>query len=245
MDGGRARKAAVAMAYRFEKDESVSAAVERIAREELEAAARGLRGRGNRDRAIHEARKSVKKTRALLRLVREHRLNARLRDIGRGLADYRDATVVIETFDDLGAKGMAPVRRALVQQKKRPSAKVLEEIACRLVECAGRVDEWPPKKGAFERTVRKARKAMSRAAKSGRSRDFHEWRKRVKDHWYHERLTGGSQEERLKILEDVLGQDHNLEVLRTRAPQVSDLVDARQAKLRKQALDSGKLIYRN
>ena len=59
------------MAYRFRHGESVPDAIRRVAREELRSAVRSLTGRGakNRDEAVHEARKSVKKLRALLRLV--------------------------------------------------------------------------------------------------------------------------------------------------------------------------------
>jgi len=60
------------MAYRIKRNESVAEAVRRIAGEEIDSVASQLaRSSGKRrDKAIHEARKSVKKTRAL-RLVNE------------------------------------------------------------------------------------------------------------------------------------------------------------------------------
>jgi hypothetical protein len=50
---------------------------------------------------------------------------------------------------------------------------------------------------------------------------FHLWRRRVKDHWYHMRLmaarhpTARSRARRLKELERWLGSEHNLAILRT------------------------------
>jgi len=51
---------------------------------------------------------------------------------------------------------------------------------------------------------------------------FHNWRKRVKDHWYHVRLLEGlsagaaSRARALERLEKYLGDDHNLVLLRSR-----------------------------
>jgi len=48
--------------------------------------------------------------------------------------------------------------------------------------------------------------------------NYHEWRKRVKEHWYHVRLlevtvADGGYEKSLKELETALGEDHNLVLL--------------------------------
>src|SRR6266567_8833517 len=68
-DGGRRKNG---MAYRLERDESVPQALRRIAREQLASAADELGKRGSkRAEGIHEARKSIKKVRAVLRLVRQ------------------------------------------------------------------------------------------------------------------------------------------------------------------------------
>ena len=98
------------MAYRLQPGESVREGLRRIAREELSSAAAGLRQATarTRDDAIHEARKSVKKVRAILRLMRGELgdtyaiENRRLRDVARRLSVYRDGTVMIETLDQLG-----------------------------------------------------------------------------------------------------------------------------------------------
>ena len=60
------------MAYKFKAGESVPESIRRIVTEELESAADELDGAAGakREEAIHEARKSVKKSRAILRLLR-------------------------------------------------------------------------------------------------------------------------------------------------------------------------------
>src|SRR5579875_1822359 len=61
---------------------------------------------------------------------------------------------------------------------------------------------------------------MSVAQKDGTPENYHEWRKRVKDHWYHVRLLESlwtdvmqAHENSLHDLETWLGDDHNLVVL--------------------------------
>ena len=92
--------------------------------------------KNDRDEAIHEARKSIKKVRALLRLVSAElggtypRENARLRDIARRLSEFRDAFAIIETFDDLKKKykdetrnKLQSVRAGLIRKRKRRAGK--------------------------------------------------------------------------------------------------------------------------
>jgi CHAD domain-containing protein len=210
-------------------------AIARMAREELECAARVLRDSSDPDKAVHEARKSVKKTRALLRLVKGATLNAPLREIGRSLSDFRDSVVLVETLDRLGEPKPVAIRRELVRRRKLPAAETLREIAATLEERAAEVKEWPLKKDGFGKAAAKAKKARKRAEESGKADDLHEWRKRVKDQWYHVRAFGGNDEEKLKKLQRVLGHHHDLEVLRAAAPTLSDRIDRAQSKLADEA----------
>ena len=94
---------------------------------------------------------------------------------------------------------------------------------------------------------------MSVAARHPRPEHFHEWRKRVKDHWYHIRLLEdvwsdvmGGFASSLKQLEDWLGTDHNLEVLRGNVAgeaALLHLIDRYQGELRERALRMGRRIY--
>ena len=83
--------AAIGMSYGLTFDETPAEAVERVRREQLEAAAESLDDGDDPVEAIHDARKRIKKTRALLRLARPglkrkayRRRNRALRDAGRG-----------------------------------------------------------------------------------------------------------------------------------------------------------------
>src|SRR4051794_31867359 len=86
-----------------------AADVGRILRKQVGKALEALNTDGPlADEVVHDARKRLKKARALLRLLREalgpriyRRENACLRDAGRPLTEVRDAKVLVDTFDEL------------------------------------------------------------------------------------------------------------------------------------------------
>ncbi|HEY1182952.1 MAG TPA: CHAD domain-containing protein [Bryobacteraceae bacterium] len=279
------------MAYRFEPGESVREGLRRIAREELSSAAGGLRQATarTRDDAIHEARKSVKKVRAILRLMRgelgdTYRIeNRRLRDVARRLSVYRDGTVMIETLDQLGehykddryAPALAVVRRGLVENQRRQRrgprmTKAMRRAGEALLAASARVDRWRlvmdgpvALAPGMETAYRRGRARMAGARRNRQPEYCHEWRKRVKDHWYHLRLlenrwdaTTRAREKSLKELETWLGEHHNLEVLSARlaaegagkrkrkeAELCRDLIGKLQRELRRKALALGQRLY--
>jgi CHAD domain-containing protein len=278
------------MAYRLERDESVIAGLKRVVREEMDSADEHLSGekKVRRDKAIHESRKNIKKVRALLRLVSEElgdvweRENARLRDIARRLSDFRDAFAMIATFDDLektNRKGrggqLASVRAGLLTRRRQSSreedvALVLNEAASSLRKASKRVKSWPLQTDGYaaispglQQTYRAGRKALARVEKDPHAPNYHQLRKRVKDHWYHMRLledlwTGvmAAYEKSLKDLESWLGDDHNLAVLRDKvvaepsffgADQdielLLDMIDKRQKELRDRSVSLAARVY--
>jgi CHAD domain-containing protein len=239
------------VAYHFKRDESVPEAVRRIAREELESAADqlGRRRNGSHDDAIHEARKNVKKVRALLRLFRtelggKYRTESRcLRAAGRKLSELRDAGAVIEILDTLKKKypqelrghKIDSIRRGLMVRKRHAEEeanlpRVLRRMEKSLKAARKRVKTWPIRtdgfaalEPGFEKTFRAVRATFGQAKKHPRPENYHEWRKRVKDHWYHVRLLENlwtdvlrGYESSLKDVETWLGDDHNLELLHDR-----------------------------
>lgn len=279
------------MAYRLRSDESVPAAIKRIASEELESAAAQLTGKGatDRDEAIHEARKSIKKVRALLRLMRPElgdtyaKENAQLRDIGRKLSEFRDAGAIIETFDSLREKycgelkgnTLESIHRGLLERKKQAErdagvGRVLRKLAAALRAAGRRLRVWqlltdgfPAIAPGLERTFRRGQKAFAQVLAHPSPENYHEWRKRVKDHWYHVRLLEDlwtevmqAYEKSLKELETWLGDDHNLVVLREKVVTEPafygrgketdlflSLVDKYEKELRDNALSLGERIY--
>ena len=94
--------------YFFKKGEALPDAIRRILSEQLTQAVEVLSGdRDSLEKAVHEARRSLKRARSLLRLVRfaipntYARENQRLRDVGRSLSELRDAHALAQTLDDL------------------------------------------------------------------------------------------------------------------------------------------------
>ena len=279
------------MAYRLKRGETVPEGIRRIVQEEIQAATDQLnRGsRGHRDEAIHEARKNLKKIRGALRLMQPElgrvysAENTRMRDVGRQLSEIRDATAIIEVFDSLVEKyngslqkdAFASIRRGLEKSKRETERaadlpKVIQRALSMLRMTGRRLKTWPLKKDGFqaiapglELRYRRGRRAMSCARKNPKPENYHEWRKRVKDHWYHVRLLESlwtdvmrAREASLKDLETWLGDDHNLVVLRAKLQDDSGafgeqksvqlfltLIDQHQKELREKALSLGERAY--
>ena len=105
------------MAFRFKKNESVDKAVRRLCLDCLDKALHDLR-RGDPVEGVHDARKEIKKLRAVLRLVRKEIGNSvyreitdRLRVAANHLATPRDAQVQLGAFEEL-ARNWNPVHSA-------------------------------------------------------------------------------------------------------------------------------------
>ena len=227
------------MAYRLDRKEDLDAEVRRIAREQVRASINDLNAgiAENRERSIHSAIKRFKKLRSLLRLVRPLLSEGfpsemlLLRDEGRRLAAARDADVMVVTVRELGSADPANSWSALeAGLRSGPDSGGLEEKLRRTVSALQDIDEkiaaWP----AFPSDIsavtagvasayRKGRKAWIRAESRRTPEAVHEWRKRVKDLWYHTRLLSEadpvmmSRAASLGRLADVLGSRHDLDVL--------------------------------
>lgn len=202
------------MAYSFDtSDPSVEAGLRRIAAsqfeklfDELEDDALDLHER------VHQVRKRCKKLRGLIRLVRPAfedygRENAALRDAARGLSDIRDAGALVEILDalldmhdealDADAMGdmtelLAGRRRVIPDQEIR---RALDRFASEVEPIAERARGWRLEKtgwkalrGGLVKTHGRMRSAQAAAFDAPSRETIHEWRKRVKYHWYHARL---------------------------------------------------------
>ena len=279
------------MTYRFRRKESVRRGITRVATDELDSARLALKNAGRHfdQAAVHEARKSVKKTRAILRLAQpkpkgaSSRADRRLQRVGRALSQVRDADVLLDTFDLLRDRyparlrgvHFAAVRRELAAMSARTRAHALrgEDVraAARELDAARRgVRRWKPQHTGFHAlepglasAFRRARRALARAEQRPSDESFHTWRRRVKTHWYQMRLlekidprSMKTYARRLKRLEQLLGDDHNLTVLKSWLGEVGDLrahpdrrqllgvlIDRLQSQLRLRARSVGKAIY--
>src|SRR5829696_5999977 len=121
------------MSYKLDLGDDLADTARETAREQLVDGAAVLRDEQADDPvgAVHQARKNVKKSRALLRLVRSElgdkiyrRENRSLRDAARTVAHVRDADVMVETGEALQehfagrlpAKAFDDLRKALKRQ---------------------------------------------------------------------------------------------------------------------------------
>jgi CHAD domain-containing protein len=229
--------------------------------------------------SVHEIRKDLKKTRSLLRLARPgmpakayRRENRDLRDTGRRISGVRDADVLAETVDKLAERyaGRLP-KRAFTSLRKRLAGKAGEAVdaaglRAALEQARTRASEWPLD-GCDEAAVRagavrayaRGRDAMAAAARDASTERLHEWRKRVKDLWYHQRLLRDAWTGPLSALADeshalsgLLGDDHDLAVLAERlagsAPAADTetmltLIAQRRGELQQEARQLGRRVY--
>ena len=204
------------MAYRLIRAEGVPAGVRRMAREQLQAAAAHLRSpTGPRDEQVHEARKCMKRLRALARLVRSElgkekyrRENACYRAVAAQLSALRDAAALVETFDALTVwlgkrlppERFAAVRSLLVEGRElayrsggvTPAA--VDAAVEALEEADGRAAEWPLREGwkglegGLRRIYAQGCAEFGEAVRFPTDEGLHEWRKRVKYLWYHHQI---------------------------------------------------------
>ena len=233
------------MAYELHLDAAAGEALRRVIADELASAVERLRGADDEDRAkaVHEARKHIKKTRAALELARgaldkatQRSLRAALRDTAQGLAGQRDADVMLETLDGLArqAAGQLPAStfeelRVAVAERARAGGAVADTAAAAdALSAVARQVAALPLDDCSWRTVRAS---VSRTYAAGLSEweslggdpageARHEWRKRVKALWYHHRLLRpvwpavmDAYIEELDRLGDNLGREHDLDVL--------------------------------
>jgi CHAD domain-containing protein len=202
------------MAYRVQLSEPLDVSLRRLARERIEHAVEQLDERLAADpgTAVHEARKDVKKARALLRLYRRglrgsayRRENRALRNAGRELSLLRDAHVLRHTVDAVAERfaGRLPAgafdalrdRLGADDVSAGEVARAVEGARGRLARSLIRVDGWDARgadpaalRKELGRTYARGARAMERAARQRSDEALHEWRKRVKDLRYQQEL---------------------------------------------------------
>ena len=253
------------MAYAIERDETLHAAVQRIMDEQIVRARETLSDpEVSAEKRVHETRKRFKEIRALLRMIRqplgEHfaHENAWFRDAARDLAAARDADAVLEALEKLNVPPATAKRARNTIEGKRathpPLEPLIANVSDQLVVAQGRLGMWPELGNSFDviapgllRTYGDGRRAMKRHETP---EELHEWRKRVKEHWYHAQLLRHiwppmmkPYAEVLSSLSKALGDHHDLHVLQENVPSLEKRIAVRQNELEAEAMAIGRRVY--
>jgi len=244
----------------------------------------------SRAEVVHQVRKRCKKIRGAVRLCRPafketyRKTNTWFRDTARLLSGVRDADAMLEAFDalmerfedEVDAQRFAEVR-SLLERWRSDTAQDESELEPRIAEFRRRIvdarDELPSWSldeegfdaiaGGLQKTYGRGREAMKTAREDTTTEALHEWRKRVKYHWYHCRLLHdiwqdhmGQRCDAMSELSDLLGDDHDLAVLRQTIVECGgpvaahdgldsfiELLDSRRMELQRDAFALGRLTY--
>jgi CHAD domain-containing protein len=250
--------------YHLKDSEEPADGIERVALGRIRNALGEVRGdgAGTFAESVHEARKDLKKLRSVLRLLRDEigeevyrRENDRFRDAGRLLSGARDAEVKLETIDLLrDADDRMPTKAKLRKyiyslEKERDEHsqagaernELSERVAAELEAGEAAIGDWSLDGGdwalvggGLKRSYRRGRNRFADVRDDPSAENVHEWRKRVKDLWYHLRLLKrvwpavvGESADEAHELADLLGDHHDLAVLAEDAMGRPDRFDSK------------------
>jgi CHAD domain-containing protein len=197
------------MAHELHRSGDLPRELHRILLEQIRNAQSALSPGRLSDDAIHKGRKSIKKARATLRLLRasipEHiyrKENRALRDIARPLGKVRDAGAMLETLDRLARlygpavtrSIPAELRNTLKRDRTRATghlqrsgrraapapARDLGTVSRRVSRAVPSKDGWDAVGPGLKRIYRAGRHAMKLAKRTHSTQCLHEWRKQTK-----------------------------------------------------------------
>jgi CHAD domain-containing protein len=215
--------------FRLAPDEGAADGLRRIARGQIELASDRLQSGDDVAEAVHEARKSLKRLRAVVRLARDplgdelyRSENQAYRDTGRELSAARDAQVLGETLDaltdryrrEIGDDAFAGLREAIDADARAAhehivaDAGAVEEVRTGLDAARDRVATWPLPEHedasvlapGFERIYKRGRRALKAARQDPSDENLHELRKRAKDLWHAAQVLRPASPRRMKRL---------------------------------------------
>jgi len=270
------------MPCHFEKAESPGKAIQRVCRERIAQARSRLR-QSDHPAAVHSVRKEIKKLRAIIALVRGeigkgvcHKATKSLHAAAKRLAAPRDARVMLKAFEKLAgreAENFAGIAAALKKHARRETRQfrrddaaaaakhLLRKINRRLEGLSIRAAGWTAIEPGLRQSYRRGREALKLARRQPLPGNFHAWRKHVKNLGYQLRLlcpkwpaATRAMTDKLEQLGEVLGDDHDLDLLKQFAAklgagQAGDaaalrrLIEQLQKKLRATALKIGRRLY--
>jgi CHAD domain-containing protein len=263
------------VAYCIDSEKELSRELVRVVREECRRIVARSRARSRVGEAVHEIRQATKRLRAIARLLRPRlgesafrSWNDGLRDAARELAEVRDAEVILASLQEIArprdprdARLLRAFRgRAAEARKHAVSSGALRRVGDAVKRLEPRLaasipdglrarDLEPGLREAFQR----ARSQWKRAAKRPDDESLHELRKREKIVRAHAELLRPEARRLLRDLEelsDLLGEDHDLVVLRAalgcqlgEAHHLIPRIDRRRASLQRKAMKLASKLF--
>ncbi len=232
-------------------------------------------------KALKKERSLLRLSRGSIKPSTRRRENDAFRDAGRRLSAARDAEVMVEATaglaeryaGQLAERNFTAIRDHLDQAGDGPRRSLMDsgltdEVAEELKAARLRTAQWRLRHGGWkaidaglDRGYRRGRRAFRTAQDDPTVERLHDWRKRAKDYWYHLRLlepiapgTMKGQAKDAHLLSDLLGDDHDLALLRKTLLEagpaltvdldaVIGLLDHRRGQLQAQAMLVGERLY--
>lgn len=228
------------MTFRLKSKKRVGRSMRRALAHDLRAAAETLRADDvPLERRVHKARRKLKRDRSLVRvfapIVPElaRAIRRDIRDAGREIAALREAHALAAAAADLGrqldpAGGEALVAAVTIPEEQHDAPAAIARAVGKIDDASALVGYLPVGGGrrlyndALERSYKDARKMHRKAERSGRTADLHEWRKALKVLVHLTQFGDGQVKRHDKTLrrareaEELLGDDHDLAILRGR-----------------------------
>jgi len=172
-----------------------------LAREECRAIGRALASKHRVHTAIHDARKAVRRLRAMLALVEDRipeatPIDDQLERLGDGLSSLRDAHVVVETAQRVAGKNRKPWKPAIDSLADRRDLRLQGALArdpgflkrrALVTRLEARLEflDWSRLRlsdleEGVDRSQLRVENAEQRAAVDGSPENIHRWRRRVR-----------------------------------------------------------------
>jgi CHAD domain-containing protein len=251
----------------------------------LEGHERSISDAGVHDarKRFKEIRSALRLVRGELGEKTFRRENHALRDAGRPLSTLRDAAVLVKSLDRLvkhfsgriRPKSVAKLRRQLLERRRATRKQIVQRdhaisrVVREVRAVRERVDQWPLERRGWKAlddgvltVYGRGREATIQMASGASDEELHEWRKRAQYLRYHLELLESiwcdiltPLADQTHRLTDLLGDDHDLTVLRRIAAETSEdgtssenelvlaLIDQRRAKLQEEARVLGAKLY--
>lgn len=238
------------MKFRIKKKEPLPLAVRRIAEEQLRFAAQKTAGQRLSPTSIHNARKAIKRTRAVLQLLRCDRNAATvreedqaLRNAARLLAADRDLHVqwvALKRLKTCKSDGICRVLRERLQStqtnQKSQSPPQVRRFNDAIKSAQRHVSKWPTGNLdqdqlalALKRSYRRTRKCFKEVRAAPVGEKLHKLRKAAKSFWHQLQLTDALALEKLRKFSDnahdltrYLGDEHDFYLLLTALADATD-----------------------